>query len=83
MLELAKRLPSKIYVQVVHSDYDEAIDSFIIGDNQFLSFFNNEDKLIGFTNYSARPESRKLIEQFQQLWAHHSAPNENLRNLTL
>ncbi len=83
LVALAKRLPSKISIHILNSDYDETVDSFVVGDDRYLTYFNDESALSGFTAYSAAAESRTFIESFTHLWNHQAKADKNLAQLYL
>jgi len=79
---LAQKLPSKVQIQVLNEQSDE-IDSFISVNHRHLVFFNDENTLEGFCSYKAAPECQSLRDKFEHHWAHMSAQDPNLAQLSL
>ena len=78
LIELARRLPSKIQIKTLTPGCEEKPESFICGDARQLIYFNDENKLNGFCCYLAGPESEKRLDAFEHAWAHMAQSDPNL-----
>jgi hypothetical protein len=82
LVELARRLDSRIDIRRCAEDSAPGDESFVVGDDQ--GFFLMPD----FREYQALADgydpvrARRLLEDFDQLWA-RSAPDPELRLLKL
>ena len=83
LITLAKRLPSRIEIKKVDHSVELNGEAYAIFDDTSLVYFNDEDSLVGFANYNARPESKRLLESYNYLWDKRSKPDPDLRVLSL
>ncbi len=83
LIELARRLSSKIQIRSLTSECDEAPPGFVCSDSDKLVYFNNEEQLEGFCCYQAGPESESLLDQFNHAWHHLSVADPDLAALSL
>lgn len=83
LIELSRRLSSKISIQTLTSDTENLPDSFICGDNKRLIYFNDESKTDGFCCYRASAESVSLYDSFEHAWNHQSKVDPNLKQLSV
>ncbi len=83
LLELARRLPSKIKVRrlLIEPENDER--AYLIGDRSLLLYKHDDSEYSGFANYDAGPEVLKIMEEFDYLWQRQSAEDAELRILSL
>ena len=82
LLELARRLPSSIAIQVI-SDYPGlATDTFLIRDLDGMLFKPADTDNKGFYEPDSRPDARAFITHFDELWL-RSRPDPELRALQL
>jgi len=82
LIELARRLPSKIEIRLLHKD-TELLESFICVDKKHLVFFNDENQINGFCCYRGAPESQALLEKFDYTWNHLSEIDPNISQISL
>lgn len=84
LVSLAKRLPSHITLRgySVNGPADPDMGFYCI-DKKDLVYFANEPALNGFFRPGARAESRRILEEFNDLWRYHSKVDPNLRVLSL
>jgi len=83
LIELARRLPSKINLKVVPPDSMIDLPKFIILDANKLIYFNDENHLEGFCTYKSRTESKSLLERFDHVWQHIAHEDINHRALRI
>lgn len=81
--QLAKRLPSKLEIRKLHLAPQDNAMAYLVVDRELLLYKNDDEEYQGFANYSARPEARRLLEEFTYLWEHHAREDPQLRLLTL
>ncbi|GAA5317154.1 MAG: hypothetical protein AseanaTS_23580 [Candidatus Pelagadaptatus aseana] len=83
LLDIAKRLPSKINIRrATHPPQDNAIN-YVIADRDSLLLRHDRDSYQGFFNSSARPEAQNLLEEFNTLWERQSTDIPDLMNFRL
>lgn len=83
LIALAKRLPSRIEIKKIDRDIELNGEGYTIFDEQRITYFNDEDSLIGFANYEARAECKHFMENYNYLWTKRSSPDPDLRVLSL
>src|SRR5690606_5552024 len=83
LLELSRRLSSKVEIRKLLIDAPGAERSFMIGDRELLLFQHEEGVYRGFANYRAGPEITPLLDSFNELWERHSEVSPDLRRLHL
>ena len=81
LIELCRRLSSKIEIKVLSEVGESTPNSFICVDSQLLVFFNNEASPEGFCCYSAGPESEANLNSFDHAWSHLSQNDPNFGQL--
>jgi len=71
ILDLSRRLPSKIEIRhlKVRPSQDEI--AFIIGDHKHLLFMHEDGVYNGAVNYDSEDECNELVREFNQLWKKH------------
>ncbi|MGH1471232.1 MAG: hypothetical protein ACRBCS_08570 [Cellvibrionaceae bacterium] len=83
LLTLSRKIPSKIIIKkLLFAPKDNAM-AYMIGDKKYLLYKHSDNEYLGFVNYSAGPESQKLLEEFTYLWESHSIADPELRQLTI
>jgi hypothetical protein len=83
LLQLARRLPSKIKLRKLLIEPENDERAYLIGDKDLLLYQHDDREYSGFANYRAGPEIVNIMEEFSYLWQRQSADDVNLRNLTL
>lgn len=83
LLNLARRLSSKVKLRKLLLEPENKSHSFLIGDGCRLLYQHADEQHVGFVNYKARPESKKLLREFDYLWEQHSEEDPSLRSLTI
>lgn len=83
LVELSKRLSSKIMIRQLTVDRNSRYTAFAIGDRRQILVKHDEDNYQGFYNSSARAEARNLLEEFDDLWERQSADIPDLMTLRL
>lgn len=83
MVNLARRLPTHILIKAYTEGAADPNMAFVCVDQAHLVYFANEATATGFTRQDARAESRRILEEFDQLWRYNSKDDPNLRLLSL
>ncbi|HEY7774560.1 MAG TPA: hypothetical protein VIC26_15355 [Marinagarivorans sp.] len=83
LITLVKRLPSTVFLRVLHNDYESVQTGYCISDARALLYFNQEANCEGFYCQQARAEARHTLEAFNRLWEHHSRSDPEFRTLSL
>lgn len=81
ILSLAQRLVSKISIQKVTIEPQDSYQ-FVIVDRDKLWLQHSEEHFTGFANYDARPEVKRFLAIFNELWK-YSEEDSRLRVLSL
>ena len=82
LLELARRLPSKIEIRRLPDDDVEAHPgSFVVADERAYWVVPDRDAFAGFSHCDDRVEAKRLVEAFDRLFA-RSVEDRELRLLT-
>lgn len=82
LVELMRRLPSKIELRLVNTDYPWETQAFMLADRQALVYRHQFDKPDGFARFSDPGHSIRLRETFQRMWE-AGRPSLELRELPL
>jgi hypothetical protein len=83
LLSLSRRLSSRVIIKkLLLKPKDNAI-GYMISDKRALLYKHSDNEYVGFVNYKAGPESKKLLEEFVYLWEHHSVVDPELKQLTI
>ncbi len=83
LLELARRLPSKVEIRRMPPDVPEGMPrQFVIADGEGIWVVPEPDALTGFANPHDRVEARRLTETFNRLFD-RATDDPELRRLTL
>ena len=83
ILQLARRLPSKVSIRRLLIQPEDDARAYLISDHDTLLYQHQEGEYSGFANYAAKPEAQKIIEEFNYLWQRQSVEDIELRSLTL
>ncbi len=83
LIELHKRLSSKIQCRTTKTELKNEDRSYIIIDSTQVVLQHNDGDYDGFCNTDAKPEARALLEEFNWLWDRQSDVIAELRTLTL
>ncbi|MGQ9424558.1 DUF7931 domain-containing protein [Gilvimarinus sp. F26214L] len=83
LLELSRRLSSKVEIRKLTIEPENDAESYLIGDRDKLLYQHEPREYQGFANYNAGPEVRPILEVFDQLWARHSEQSPALRRLVI
>lgn len=82
IVELMRRLPSRIELRLANPDYPCDSQPFLLADREALVYCHDFDKPEGFANFSAPGHVKRLSENFQRMWDAGRASLE-LRQLPL
>ena len=82
LVELAKRLPSSVFIRKVHPDYANNSESFILVDNKGLIRRPKADTLLGTAEFRANPSAQTKERYFMDVWE-KSSEDPSLRRLSL
>lgn len=82
LVELAKRLPSSIFIRKVHPAYASNKESFLLVDNKGLVRRPKSEVLIGTAEFQAIPEAQTKERYFMDVWE-KSQEDPSLRRLPL
>lgn len=83
LLNLSRRLSSKVHIRRLLADPEDARHSYLIGDRERLLYLHEDGVYKGFADYQAAPKVRQLLEDFNRLWEHHSEASPDLRRMHL
>lgn len=83
IITLSQRLSSNIEIRVITQENVKPNTAFCICDNAAMVFFNQEAAGQGFWNVKASAKSRYALNEFNHLWLHYSAQDNELKVLTL
>ena len=81
LIELAKRLPSKVLIRQCLIDEIKHQTSYILTDESQIIYCNSDEQFSGFANYQARAEVHSIKQEFNYLWQSHSQPDRELEEL--
>jgi hypothetical protein len=82
LLELARRLTSRIELRRPIAQYAEHGDEYLLADHRGYLYREHADEYEGSAEFYAPLEARRLEERFQAAWE-HSQPDPELRRLYL
>lgn len=68
IVELMKRLPSRIELRLVNDDYPIEDQPFLLADREGVVYRHNFDKPEGFANFADGGRVKLLGEAFQRMW---------------
>ncbi len=83
LVTLTRRIPSKASIRMYTEGVKDPDMGFFCIDKKHLIYFNDEASFNGFARTNARPESKKLLDEFERLWVYGSEDDPNLRQLCL
>ncbi len=82
LLELARRLTSRIELRRPIAEYAEHGDEYLLADQRGYLYREHAGEYEGIADFHAPLEVRRLEEQFQEAWE-HSQPDSDLQRLYL
>ncbi len=68
LVELMRRLPSRIELRLVNSDYPHEDQPFIIADREGMIYRHDFTRPSGFAGFADSGRARLLSENFQRMW---------------
>jgi hypothetical protein len=83
ILNLARRLSSKIEIRKLLIKPEKDSITYLIGDRKHLLYMHEDQVYNGFVNYDAGQESKSLADEFTYLWDKHSVLDPALRTMLL
>ena len=83
ILNLARKLSSKIEIRKLLIKPEKDAISYLIGDRRHLLYMHEDQMYNGFVNFEAALESKGLAEEFTYLWDKHSELDPSLRIMLL
>lgn len=83
ILNLARRLSSKVEIRKLLSRPQKDSITYLIGDRKHLLYMHEDLVYNGFANYEAAQESKSLADEFTYLWDKHSELDPALRTMLL
>lgn len=82
LVELMRRLPSRIELKLINRDYPHADQPFMLADRQGVVYRHNFTRPSGFAGFADSGRVKRLSENFQRMWdAGRNSPE--LRELPL
>lgn len=82
LVELMRRLPSKIELRLLNGDYPAEEQPFLLADRQALAYRHRFDTIEGWAKYSDSGLVKLKAETFQRIWD-TARPSLELRELPL
>ncbi|MEE3170519.1 MAG: N-acetyltransferase, partial [Pseudomonadota bacterium] len=82
LVELMRRLPSRMELRLVNTDYPVADQPFALVDREGVVYRHNFDKPEGFAKFADGGRVKLLSEDFQRMWD-AARPSLELRELPL
>jgi len=82
LLELARRLPSKVLIRRLPGDRDPPKNSYMVVDGEAVWMLPDQDAYVGWVNQHDRVEARRLSDEFMWLFE-RSTEDPELRLLSL
>tara|TARA_R110002110_G_scaffold166675_1_gene367450 strand:- start:9455 stop:9943 length:489 start_codon:yes stop_codon:yes gene_type:complete len=82
LLELARRMPSKVHIQSLAEHPDWGGETVITRDRNGVLYMPADSNRGGFFEPASRASCQKHLDQFEELWR-HSRQNPELRTLSL
>ncbi len=80
IIELSRRLSSAIGVRVIHEDYREYNEAFMVFDERGTIKRRYADRYEGIANFNDPKQARELLSFFNEVW-NISEPDPNQRRL--
>ena len=80
IIELSRRLSSAIGVRVIHEDYREYNEAFMVFDERGIIKRRYADRYEGIANFDDPKQARELLSFFDEVW-NISEPDPNIRRL--
>ncbi len=68
LVELAKRLPSRISIRISHSSGPDLDSAFVLADRNMLLFRKDPNSPEGFANFSRPDKVKPLRDSFNEAW---------------
>lgn len=68
LVELMRRLPSKIELRLVSADHPSETQAFMLADREAMVYRHQFNKPDGFAQFSDPGHSKRLREVFQRMW---------------
>jgi predicted GNAT family N-acyltransferase len=68
LVELMRRLPSRIELRLVNSDYPHEDQPFIVADREGVMYRHDFTRPSGFAGFADSGRARLLSENFQRMW---------------
>ncbi|WP_323750678.1 GNAT family N-acetyltransferase [Marinobacter sp.] len=82
LIELMRRIPSRIQLRLVNDDYPLEVHPFVIADRDGLLCRHNFNQAEGFANFTAGRRLKYKEETFQRMWD-TAQPSREVRELTI
>ena len=82
LVELMRRLPSRMELRLVNPDYPSEDQPFLLADREGVLYRHNFDRPEGFAGFTAGGRVKPLEESFQRMWG-AARPSLELRELPL
>lgn len=82
IVELMRRVPSRIQLRLINSDYPAEGQPFLLADQEGVLYRHNFEKPEGFARLSAHRRVRLLSESYQRMWE-AGMPSPELRELPI
>lgn len=83
LIDLGKRLPSKIAIRKLTCELHSGNNDFAVGDRSGIFVKHGDDGCQGLYDASAPAEARNLLDEFNDLWERQSADIPDLMMLRL
>lgn len=83
LVTLCQRLPSHMEIKRYLEGAKQEDIAYICCDRSHLVYFADEENIEGFARLDARPESQKILEEFDYLWQKQSCYDPNLKRFSL
>ena len=80
IIELSRRLSSKIGVRTIHPDYREYNEAYMVFDERGIIKRRYSDRYEGIANFNDPKQARELMAFFNEIW-NISEPDPNMRRL--
>jgi predicted GNAT family N-acyltransferase len=82
IVELMRRIPSRIQLRLVNSDYPAESQPFILADQEGIVYRHNFEKPEGFAGFSHSRRVKLLSESYLRMWE-AGTPSAELRELPI
>jgi hypothetical protein len=83
LLDLARRLPSKIEIRTLLARPVQDSAAYLIGDHKHLLFMHEDQIYNGAVNYDAEEECKEMIDEFMVLWEKQSELDPAVHSLMI